>query len=32
LALLFTKRSMIDLTLLSWLCIHYVAGAIILRW
>jgi hypothetical protein len=32
LALLFTRRSRVDLILLGWLCFHYVGGALILGW
>ena len=31
-ALLFTKKSLVDLILLSWLCFYYVGGALILGW
>ena len=31
-ALLFTRKSLVDLILLSWLCFHYVGGALILGW
>lgn len=31
-ALLFTKKAAVDLTLLIWLCLYYLGGALILQW